>query len=389
MKRVDGRDRLVRYGHASNLVEVVQCDAVGAGPTGSSRPGSSRFGVVHKLGHLDQLEAPRGSRAQESRRPRRARAARGPAKPPVVSFDDHWHPIVDGGDLRVGDRGHDGDRPQHFARRARATPPRCRRPEKSSRRGNGRSTGARGPALLVGLVEPLEEPVGRDEAAPPFKGPAERRRAADRLGPRVDHPIADGAVLGPARHEPPSQRAEAPRPPSREQPRRRRSAGTAPRSNGPRARPGPPRRPRRIARCGQSARRGRSGRTLRASAELANAFAIGSSIAARCGTGNGTMASSSPASAIWAAVSTAGPGSPSGPGRHGSRSGSLRGLARWPRNARWSTSTLCGSPRPCRRRSSSAARTGRSCATSVVPRCRRCRSACGASGAPWARSGPR
>ena len=68
---------------------------------------------------------------------------------------------------------------------------------------------------------------------------------------------------------------------------------------------------------------------------------MGSSILALWGVGSGTMASSSPNSAILAAASTAGPGSPSGPGRTWLEI--MISLGSRPTSAQcwWSTSTLC------------------------------------------------
>ena len=63
---------------------------------------------------------------------------------------------------------------------------------------------------------PLVEPAGRNDAAPGLERLGERVAGAERLGPGVDHPVPDGRILGPGRHEAPAHLAQtAPLPVSR------------------------------------------------------------------------------------------------------------------------------------------------------------------------------
>ena len=118
----------------------------------------------------------------------------------VLRRDDHRHPLVHRPQQVVGRRRQDRAGVEHGAVGAPA-----------SARTGPRSRTARRPCIPMctgclppGVDLPLVEAVGRNQAAVPAKGGAERRLLGDRLGARVDHLRADRRILGPARDESPA-----------------------------------------------------------------------------------------------------------------------------------------------------------------------------------------
>ncbi len=126
----------------------------------------------------------------------------------AVGIEDHGHAVMQRGEEVVRLRGHQRRGLQRLVRRLAA--PVLPEPGEGERLLAGERNEIRD--LHVALAVPLVEAVRQHQAAAAAVGGAVRRLFGNRLGPRVDHLVADGRVLGPGRHEPPAQRHQFPAP---------------------------------------------------------------------------------------------------------------------------------------------------------------------------------
>ena len=203
-----------------------------------------------QVGHRDRLEElgavvahrvdPRGHRRREEaaghgRLDERAdvvRVGEPRVEPgvPAVPRQDERHPVVDdvqpglGGGRDDRERGEPGGRVVGVHRRVAPELVEARERDRPRRDGVHEERLLARLALGVGLRRaplPLVPAVRRHEAAPGEGGPLEARLVQDGLDPGVDHAVADRAVLGPGRHEPPGEQP---------QPAHRRGAAASPSS---------------------------------------------------------------------------------------------------------------------------------------------------------------
>lgn len=128
-------------------------------------------------------------------------------EPAVVRLrrQDHGHPVVQRTHQLVGVGGEQRTRLDHFAFAAPPFP-QARDGEESA---VAESDVMR--QLLFSERFPLEETIGGHQAAAPAKGLAESRLFGRRLRASVDHPAADGRVVGPTGDQPPFDHGQLPR----------------------------------------------------------------------------------------------------------------------------------------------------------------------------------
>ena len=171
------------------------------------------LGVVHEAGDAAAGHVFGGIGAQQGFQELRFEAVG--LQPPLIMFraENHRHPIVDGGDHRVGLGGDDGEGFDHltdggagiieakftFVRRADPFFPQTSHAEESA-------LFAREPEGLFagGCGLPLVKSVSRDQAALLFKRFPVAGFLADGVGAGVGELVADGFILGPRRDEAPA-----------------------------------------------------------------------------------------------------------------------------------------------------------------------------------------
>lgn len=120
-------------------------------------------------------------------------------------FEDRRHPLVERCHQRIRRGGDDGAGLQHHARGCRVLPA-----LPQAGQGEGRVVLAKEVIGLprLGTLLPLVEAARRDDAAPFVEGLAEGGFFCQRLGPCVNHPVADLHVLRPVRYQPPVQQEQ-------------------------------------------------------------------------------------------------------------------------------------------------------------------------------------
>ena len=180
--------------------------AIAAGSTGStssgpslrtlftrSLTGSSRSSISSVGSRMAWSSAGIGKRGIE------------PQVPRPVRHDDR-HPVVQLGHLGVGCARHDREGPDDpIGRGVAPARPESGEDERPSIRATDRVRLSPGADSL-----PLVEPVDRDEAALSSERVRERRRPAERLCPRVEHPGGGLWTVRPVRDQAPSVRDDRP-----------------------------------------------------------------------------------------------------------------------------------------------------------------------------------